>query len=79
MATATFHSIRGEKSALILLKVNALQFGATPVYVPRAACINLMKGDTIEVPDGYRLVPMVDADGNIRRTSTGEALNTITW
>ena len=37
MAKAKFHSVRGEKSALILVRPNAFVFSATPVYVPRTA------------------------------------------
>ena len=35
MAKARFHSFRGEKSALILVKANAFVFSADPVYIPR--------------------------------------------
>ena len=35
MAIAKFHSFRGAKSALIMVKANALVFNATAVYVPK--------------------------------------------
>lgn len=66
MATAIFNSYRGTKSALVLVKMSALQYGGTPVYVPASACPNMVKGDSIEIPDGFKLVPMKDTDGNIR-------------
>ena len=79
MAIATFHSERGEKSALILVKANAFVFSATPVYIPRAAVEGMKKGDIIEIPDGYSLVDMLDEDGNARTTESGEHLKTLSY
>ena len=74
MAIGTFHSFRGEKSALILVKANKLVFQTTPVYVPKDACEGMVKGDFIDVPDNYMLIPMVSADGEPRTTTDGEPL-----
>ena len=68
MATAIFHSNRGTKSALILVKANAFVFQARPCYVPRTAVANLSEGDTLEIPDGYSFVEMLNEDGTPRTT-----------
>ena len=60
MATAIFHSNRGTKSALLLVKANA--------YVPRESVANLSEGDTLEIPDGYSFVEMLNEDGTPRTT-----------
>jgi pyruvate kinase len=81
MAIATFHSNRGEKSALILVKANAFVFSATPVYVPRTALAeDIKKGDTFTLPDGYTLVDIVDIEtGEVRTTKTGVALKQLQY
>jgi hypothetical protein len=80
MAHATFHSNRGEKSALILVKANAFVFAPSPCYVPRAAVAGMKEGDTFEIPDGYKLVDIVDsATGAIRTAKDGSHLKQLTW
>ena len=80
MAIATFHSLRGEKSALILIKANKFVFSTTPVYVPRAAVEGLQPGDTLEVPDGYRLVDIIDIEtGEVRITKDGVPLKQLVY
>ena len=83
MAIAKFHSLRGEKSALLLVKANLLEFGSKPVYAPRAGVAAISKkeltADTepfeFEIPDGYTLVPIVDIEtGEARTTESGEPL-----
>jgi len=74
MAIGTFHSVRGEKSALILIKANKFVFQASPVYVPRVSCEGMTKGDEFEVPDGYKLIPMVSEEGVKRTTKDGAQL-----
>lgn len=75
MAQATFHSFRGEKSALVLIKANAFVFQATPVYVPADAVQGMEKGDRFEIPDGYQLVPIVDIEtGEVRTSKDGSTL-----
>lgn len=76
MALATFHSLRGEKSALILVRPNAFVFSATPVYVPATAIpAGTEEGAIIEIPDGYKIVPMVDTEtGEIRTSESGAQL-----
>lgn len=58
MAIARFHELRGQNSALILVKANEFVFGFTPAYVPRAPFMQ-------EVPalddEGN---PILDEDGN---------------
>ena len=80
MATAIFHSLRGEKSALLLIKENPFVFSATPVYVPRTAVKDFNPGDTIEVPGGYTIVDMVDTEsGEVRTSSDGSALKVLQY
>jgi hypothetical protein len=80
MAIAKLHSLRGEKSALIMLKPNKFQFSPTPVYIPRAAVEGLKEGDEFNIPDGYKVVDIVDSEtGEVRTTKTGEALKTLVW
>ena len=79
MAIATFHSLRGEKSALILVKKNKFEFSATPVYVPATAVEGMEEGEQFELPDGFSVVPMVGADGEERTTKTGEVLMMLVW
>lgn len=79
MAKAKFHSFRGEKSALILVKANDFVFSASPVYVPRIAVIKALRlasdvkeediaNKDFEIPDGFKLAPMLDEDGKERTT-----------
>ena len=81
MATAKFHSFRGEKSALILIKTNAFVFQPTPVDIPKEAIpAGINEGDSIEIPDGYKLIPMVDPEtGEVRKTKDGAELHTIAY
>ena len=79
MAQAIFHSLRGEKSALLLVKANAFVFSSTPCYVPRDAVAHLSEGDTIEIPDGYTLVPMLNQDGTERTTEDGTPLKVLSY
>ena len=84
MAKAKFHSLRGQKSALILVKANAFMFSTSPVYVPREAVAqalgvdkpeDIKKGTEFDLPDGYTLVDIVDTDtGEIRTTESGVPL-----
>lgn len=80
MAQATFHSLRGEKSALIMLKENAFVYNATPVYVPKAAVEGKQPGDIIEVPDGYKLVDMIDIEtGDVRVAKDNTPLKVLAY
>ena len=80
MAIAKFHSFRGEKSALILVKANAFVFNATAVYVPKDAIpAGVTEGASFEIPDGYTLAPMVDLDGVVRTAKNGEPLHILTY
>jgi hypothetical protein len=76
MATATFHSLRGEKSALILVRPNAFVFNSTPVYVPAGAIpAGTEEGAEITIPDGYTIVEMVDTEtGEVRTAKDGSPL-----
>lgn len=81
MAIAKFHSLRGEKSALIMVKPNAFVFSATPCYIPRAALpTNIAEGAEFQIPDGYTIVDMVDTEsGEVRTTKDGEALKVLAY
>lgn len=80
MAVAKFHSFRGQKSALVLVKANKFQMVATPAYVPKEAVEGIKEGEEFTIPDGYRLAPMVDAEtGEARTTESGAQLHTLVW
>lgn len=80
MAKAIFHSLRGEKSALLLLKENAFVYEATPVYVPASAVTDYSVGDVIDVPGGYTIVDMVDSDsGEVRTAKDGSPLKVLKY
>ena len=79
MASAIFHSLRGEKSALLLVKANAFVFSSSPVYVPRDAVAGLSQGDTIEIPDGYTLIDMVNEAGITCTTEDGITLKVLRY
>lgn len=88
MAIAKFHSLRGEKSALILVKANQFVFGWTPVYVPRGPFTNeagevlevyTKENHTFSIPDGYTLVPIVDENGEVRTTTDGQELRQLAY
>lgn len=77
MAKAKFHSFRGEKSALIMVRANAFVFSGSPVYVPKSAIIDILgeepeKGTEFDIPDGYKLQPLTDEEGNPRTTNPNE-------
>ena len=79
MAIAKYHSDRGEKSALILVKANQFVFGWSPVYVPRAAVQGMSEGQEFFIPDGYKLVPILGEDGTPRVTKDGELLHQLAY
>lgn len=58
-ASATFHSNRGDKSALILVKRSKYEFSATPVYVPRASVEGKKEGDVFTITEEFELVDIV--------------------
>ena len=76
--SATFNKLsKSEKSALIMIKVSAFQFGATPVYVPTGAVLEaldlpsadkLVKGMPFTIPSGFELVDIIGDDGTVRTT-----------
>ena len=71
---ATYHSNRGEKSALLLIDIDPFTYGRTPVYVPRTAVEQYEIGEEIELPDHYKIRDMTDENGEVRTTQTGEPL-----
>jgi len=81
MAIAKFHSFRGTKSALILVKANAFVFSSTAVYVPKDAIpADMTEGSSFEIPDGYTIAPMVDPiTGEVRTTEKGEPLHILMY
>lgn len=81
MAIAKFHSFRGAKSALIMVKANVLVFNATAVYVPKEAIpAGLAEGSNFEIPDGYRIEQFVDpTTGEPRVTKDGEPLHVLAY
>ena len=80
MAIARFHSFRGEKSALIGVKANAFVFGWSHCYVPKGAVpANIKESEEFQIPDGFKLVDMVNSDGNIATTKDGEPLKVLSY
>lgn len=95
MAIAKFHSLRGEKSALVLVRANKFVFNNSPVYIPREALPNKLTGLTdkqlnalakddsareFEIPDGFTLVDIVDYEtGEIRQTTDGAHLKQLSY
>ncbi len=81
MATAIFHSNRGDKSALILVKNHALELTATPCYVSRQGIPSgVEEGDSFDIPDGFSLIPMLGEDNETPRTTkNGEVLLQLTY
>jgi hypothetical protein len=80
MALATYHSDRGEKSALIMVKANKFEFSPRPAYVSRKGVEGLEVGDSFQIPDGYKFVDIVDSEtGEIRTTKDGIPLQTLVW
>ena len=84
-----FHSLRGEKSALVLCKANPLAFSASPVYASRTGVEALFGKPIAEIKEGdsinydtnvygdLNIVDMVDSDtGEVRQAKNGEALKT---
>lgn len=71
---ATYHSDRGEKSALLLVDLDPFTFGRTPVYVPREAVSGHEFGEEIDLPDNYDITEMRGEDGEVRTTKEGEPL-----
>ena len=78
-AVAEFHSLKGEKSALVLVKRHAFEYDATPAYVPRTSAAFMFdvpidqlgdehKGLMVNIPDNYAFKPMVSKDGEVRTT-----------
>lgn len=80
MALAQFHSERGTKSALILVKANKFCMSWSPAYVPRTACEGMTQGDAFSIPDGFKLVPIVDSTtGEVRTAKDGSVLHQLAW
>ena len=88
MTTATFHSLRGEKSALILVQANPLEFSKTPVYVPRSGVeyfvgkpiAEIEEGTVMEIPTGFTLVDIVDVEtGEARTAQDGSVLKQLKY
>lgn len=80
MAKAKFHSNRGEKSALILVRENAFVFSATPVYVPRASVEGMVEGQEFDIPDGFRCVDIIDVEtGEVRTAKDGSPLKQLAY
>jgi hypothetical protein len=79
MAIAKLHSLRGDKSALVLVKANKFQFSASCAYIPREAVEGIAEGEEFPIPDGYKLREMTSEDGTVRTTKDGQPLHTLVW
>ena len=67
-----FHSLRGEKSALILVKKPGV-FSGTPVYVARDLVTGMQPGDVARLQMDYTAIPWI-VDGEARTAKSGEPL-----
>jgi len=86
---ATFNKLsKSGKSALIMVKANAFEFGATPVYVPASAVSQILdtpidqleKGMPFEIASGFKLVDIVDSEtGEVRTTESGIHLKQLSY
>lgn len=80
MSVLTFHSFRGEKSALVYIQ-DDFSFELTWLYVPkRAFGDSPIKGETTRDVDmsQYDIVPIVDLDtGEVRKAKDGSVLKTL--
>ena len=75
---ATYHSDRGDKSALLLVQSNKFSYEKTPVYVPRTAVEGLEYGEQVEIPDNCQIVEWVDFEtGEVRTTEDGQSLHVL--
>ena len=66
---AVFHSFKGEKSALLIVKDKFDISGGIPVYVPKSAVEGLEPGDTLTIPSEYKITDwqeVVLKDGRTR-------------
>lgn len=81
MAIAKFHSFRGEKSALIMVRANKFVFSSSPCYVPKEALpTGIVEGAEFEIPDGFTLVDYVDFEtGEVRTTKEGTPLKVLAY
>ena len=69
-----------KKSALILVKANKFQTNWSPAYVPAEAVAGMNEDEEGTLPDGYSLVPIVDAEtGEVRTAKDGSPLHTLCW
>ena len=89
MAQAQFISLRGENktTALIMVKQNSLCFSADPCYVPLAG-VEQFSGRSVsedteqfvfEIPDGYKLVDMLDENQAPCTTKDGVILKRLAY
>jgi hypothetical protein len=86
--TAKFHSVRSEKSALILVKKHPLEFKSEPAYVPISGLAvmtgldvaSLEQGHEFEIPTGFELVDIVDIEtGEVRKAKNGDSLKQLQY
>ena len=67
-----FHSLRGEKSALVLVKKPGV-FSGTPIYVARDLVAGMDPGDVSRLQMDYTAIPWI-VDGEERKAKNGEQL-----
>ena len=87
MAQAMFIDLRGKskKSALIMVKRNALEYQMHPVYVPVSGLdavapdLKKEKGQLFEIPDGFTFAPLVSSEGEVLTAKNGEELHQLVY
>lgn len=78
MATAIYHSDRGESSALLQIKKHELEMSHQIAYTSRKALEGKEVGDEFPIPDNFELIDWVDGKtGEVRTTKNGEPLKVL--
>ena len=67
------------KSAMIAVPSNGFQLGNKLAYISAIPCEGLVKGDTLEIPSGYRFQEMVNSNGEVLTYADGNPLVQLVW
>ena len=69
-----------KKSALISVKKNAFQLNGTIGYISAEPLKGKKKGDSFDLPSGWRVEHRADAEtGEVMTTKEGQPLSFLTW
>lgn len=67
------------KTAVCTVKGSGFQIGSQPVYLNADPFLEMIPGDTVNLPEGGRLVDMVGPDGKPLLTKDGTPKQTMVW